>query len=347
MRKLVTIQKIKSLSPIPDADMIEVAEMESNKWKVVVKKGEFVVGSLCVFFEVDSLVPITPWSQFLEDKNKIGQPARLRTIKLRKQLSQGLCLPTSILPTKDINYFSLVEGLEVTDLLGVTKYEPVIPACLSGDVKGPRPHYTPETDEERIQNCPAIIQEFQGKEVYVTQKMDGTSSTFSYFEGELDVCGRNWSIKEDGSTYWKIAKMYDIPAKLKRIREETGINYGIQGEICGPSIQKNKMGLKDHKLFVFNVIDLNGVKYLDFKEKNDICNALQLPTVPLLYVGEFKWKSVEELLAYAEENKYENGELQEGVVIRPLKYFHSEVLSARASFKAISNAFLLKWDKKD
>jgi len=336
-RKLASVQKILDIQPIDGADRIEVASVLG--WKVVVKKGEFEVGDRAVYFEVDSLLPRATWNDFLADKNKPDAPIRLKTIKLRGQVSQGLLVPVSILDGTDAD---IEEGTDLTEALGVEKYEVPIPACLGGDVKGPRPSYTPMTDEIRVQACPEVIDEFQGKEVYITQKIDGTSCTISFMNGDVNVCGRNWAYKDDvENTYWKVANKYDIPAKLSKVRQDTGGNFAIQGEVAGPSIQKNRLALKDHELFVFNVIDLNGRKYLDFEDFKEFCKRLDLPTVPVLHVCTFNWKSVDELLELA-KGKYASGQHQEGIVIRAVREFESQTLKGRSSFKVINNDFLLK-----
>ena len=340
MRKLVSIQSIKALDPIPDADRILVATVLG--WKVVVRKDEFRVGEPCVFFEVDSLIPRKPWNDFLANKNKPDAPIRLKTVRLKKQISQGLAMPLSICNEAS----SLKEGDDVTSLLGVTHYEPPIPVCLGGSVKGKMPGYVPHTDELRIQSYPALLDEFKGKLIYITVKVDGTSSTFAFKDGEFDVCGRNWSFKDGvDNTYWKIANKYDIHAKLKKIHDETGKNYAIQGEICGPSIQKNRLGLKDHELFVFNVYDINAARYLDFPDLQSFCVVNDLRQVEVIMCNEFNFGSIDELLELA-KGEYESGQPREGIVIRPVKEFISNVLNTRASFKVLNNVFLEKEGKE-
>ena len=112
MRKLATVQKISKVEKIENADKIE--KVYVNGWEVVVKKGEFKENDLIVFVEIDSIVPERPEFEFLRDRK-----FRIRTVKLRKQISQGLVCPLSILPNKKWK-----EGDDVTDILGVKKYDP-------------------------------------------------------------------------------------------------------------------------------------------------------------------------------------------------------------------------------
>jgi RNA ligase (TIGR02306 family) len=339
MRKLASVQAILEVNEHPNADRLELIKVLG--WQCVSKKGTFKPGDLAVYFEIDSLIPIKEWSAFLEDKNKPGQPVRLKTMRLRKELSQGLLIP---LEAFDAEYSAFakrdeipfVAGDDVTGILGIEKYEPPIPTCLSGDSDGPRPGWIRKTDEDRIQAFPDLIEEFKGKLVYVTQKIDGTSGSFA-----IDiVSGRNWTYKpETENTYWEMAKKYDLLPKLKKIKEETGDEYYTQGEIAGPGIQKNRLGLKEHELFIFNVKKVSAGKPCGYNEIVDFCNHLELQMVPVLYFGTFKWTSIEELLEEA-RGKYPSGKHQEGIVIRPVEPFYSNVLNGPASFKVINNEFL-------
>jgi RNA ligase (TIGR02306 family) len=342
MRKLASIQKIKEVIKHPNADTLDIVTVLG--WKCVSKTGNFKAGDLCVYFEIDSLIPMShEWARFLQNKDRPQAPARLKTIALRGQQSQGLCMPLETFKDTGLDLSVQLEGDDLTEFLGITKYEPIVPACLGGDVKGPRPPYTIKTDEERVQAHPELLEEFQNKLVYVSQKIDGTSATYSYLNNDYNVSGRNWSYKEDtDNTYWKMSSKYQIQEKLKHIYDTSGVGYAVQGEIAGPKIQDNLLALKDHELFVFNVMNLNTGTFLGFYEFKDFCERLQLQTVPILQICEFKWKTIDELLALADSTNYPSGHVNEGIVIRPMHECYSNVLSARASFKVVSNKFLNK-----
>jgi hypothetical protein len=170
-RKLSTVQRVAKILPIPDADAIEIAMI--NSWKVVVKKGEYKEGDLCIYCEIDSFLPIREEFEFLRKSSykKMGDQEgfRLKTIRLRQQISQGLLLPLSILEGEEEmkigiskqphgdqlqlgpydDALIIEEGTDVTKLLGIMKYEPPIPASLAGKVKGNFPSWARKTDQER------------------------------------------------------------------------------------------------------------------------------------------------------------------------------------------------------
>lgn len=331
MRKLVTVQKIKEILPIEGADLIEVVKILG--WSVVTKKGEFRVGDKVVYAEIDSLFPNKPEFQFLEKVNY-----RIKTIKLRGQISQGICFPLSILPPGDYS-----EGDEVTDVLGVTKYEPKVPACLEGKVKGSFPGFIPKTDETRVQTLQGLLTKYKGMKCYYSEKLDGSSSTFYLYDGEFGVCSRNIDILEDeDNVFWQIAKKYDIENKLRSL----GLtNIAIQGEIIGDTIQKNKYKLKtnERKLYIFNVFDIEDSKYLHFNEMLDIAEALGIPTAPILDTDFELIDDIDKLVELSKGFSMLNPKIKrEGIVIRPLKEI-VDVRHGRLSFKAINPEFLLKY----
>jgi RNA ligase (TIGR02306 family) len=331
MRKLARIETILSIDPIEGADRIEVATVQS--WRVVVKKGVFKVGDLALFFEIDSLLPLRPWSSFLfKDKRELY---RLRTVKLRGVVSQGLLVPTSEiieLANRDIT-----EGEDLTEVLGIQKWEMVIPAQLAGQVKGNFPSFVRKSDEERIQNARYVVDEIKNIPIYVSIKCDGTSMTCYKHEGVFGVCSRNLDLREEGGdSYWAMAKELDLPAKLPD-------GFAIQGELVGPGIQGNKMGLTKKTLYLFNAWDIKNQRYLNHDEFISFAASLGVEPVPMVSINwvENKPASVDEWLTFASALNYPNGKPAEGVVIRPMTERYSPALDGRLSFKVISNRFLL------
>lgn len=358
-RKLASVQKVIAVEPIEGADNIEKVKVLG--WQcVVAKKDNFKVGDKVIYIEIDSFLPIQPEFEFLRPSSyrlmADGKEGfRLRTIKLRKTLSQGLVMPISILEGKMSflvtegdttarwtidKILSIDEGTDVTEILGITKFEVAIPVQLKGILAGKFPSdIIPKTDEIRIQSEPGLIEELKGKEYYITVKVDGTSSTFYRHNDKFGVCGRNWEHKlESQNAYLDIAKKYDLQNKLNAL----GKNLAIQGEICGPGIQKNPLLLKELELFVFSIYDIDNKRYLDLMEFISIAGELGLQTVPFEEtVNQGFNYTIEQLLEKA-KGKYKSGKNREGIVIRPIKEAYSEVLKGRLSFKVVNNDYLLK-----
>jgi RNA ligase (TIGR02306 family) len=374
-RKLASIQKIASIRPIEGADAIEVARI--NNWDVVVKKNEFKEGELCVYFEIDSFLPIREEFEFLRKSSfkKMGDQEgfRLKTIRLRGQVSQGLVVPIGILNGEEEmqigiseqphgdqlqvgpydNALVIEEGVDVTELLAVQKYEPPIPAELSGKVKGYFPSFIRKTDEERVQNLVKEYAEWKEQDLdfYVTEKLDGSSATYYYNNGVFGVCSRNLELAEpeefvagmvmceDGierprqqNSFWKVAQELGLKEKL----EAYGRNISIQGELIGEGIQGNPYKIKGQTVRFFNVFDIDTQEYYGLPMfLATMQHTLKLETVPMLTNLTMKLPdTIDELLAYADAKSVLNPTFdREGVVIRSM--------DRKISFKAISNKFLM------
>jgi len=331
MRKLASIQKIKKLNPLPQFDNLLLAEILG--WRCIVKKGEFREGDFCIYFEIDSLLPPRPEYEFME-KYKY----RVKTLKIRGVYSQGLALPAGLLIKEDV-----FEGQDVTDLLGIRKYEPPEDLKMGGDAKGNIPSFLIKTDEPRLQTVPAILERHRGRSFYFSEKLDGTSFTCYLKDGEFGVCSRNLELREaKENLYWNIARKYDLENKLKTLEG----NYAIQGEIIGAGMQKNKYGLKDKKLYVFSIFNIDKFQYLSFHDFIDTCRKLDLEAVPILDMSE-KLAEKNELTVddYVEFSKGFSTLAQvprEGIVVRAKEETMDEE-TGRLSFKVINPEFLVKF----
>lgn len=345
MRKLASIQKIKEILSIEGADAIELAIV--NGWKVVVAKNVgHKVGDKVVYCEIDSFLPIEPEFEFLRKSSykKMGEEEgfRLKTIKLRGQVSQGLILPLKEAMEvagrrEGIQHLGIwEEGDDVTELLGILKYEPPIPADLAGKVKGQFPGFIPKTDEERIQNLPEEFEEWKNlpeNSFYVTEKLDGSSATYYYKDGEFGVCSRNLELLEtEGNTFWKVAREMKLEEKLAAL----GKNVSVQGELIGEGIQGNPYKIKGQTVKFFNAFDIDSHEYFNLPMFRILIEeTLGLETVPILHLNFTLLESIEDILQMAEGKSSLNEKTErEGLVIRS----HDRTIS----FKAISNKFLLK-----
>jgi RNA ligase (TIGR02306 family) len=334
MRKMATIRHIDNLRPIPDADAIECAVV--GGWNVVVKRGDYQIGDLAVYCEIDSWIPneLAPFlSKGQEPREFEGvKGERLRTVKLRGQISQGLLLPLK--PTCDNIETFLFEGLDVSLPLGIQKWEAPIPAQLAGDVEGAFPSFVPKTDQERIQNLNLEFETYKANNLAfeATEKLDGSSMTVYHNAGNVGVCSRNWALKEtEGNTLWKVARKYGLIDKLA-----TFGNYAVQGELIGEGIQGNPYKLKGQDFYVYDIYDIDAGHYVDPVRRMDMVNTMGLKHVPVEEVRAFAARdTVEGLLKEAEAKSVLNQSTErEGVVFK--------CLTADVSFKVISNRFLIK-----
>jgi len=331
MRSLVTIQKVKSISAIPDSDFLELAHVMG--WQCVAKKGEFKAGDLGVYYEVDSFLPVDERYEFLRntsyrDNVDNGQGFRIRTIKMRGQLSQGLLLPLEKFP----ELAGCGEGDDVTEKLNVKKWYIPETAAAGGTIIGERPNGIPASDEIRIQSALELLDQLKGKPYYITTKMDGTSGIVYFIDGKIGCCSRNKEIKdEETALYWAPVYTYGLKEKLARF----GKNLVLTGEICGPGIQKNKLRLPALVWYVFDVKDWDAGRYLPYDEAVKLCAELGVPIVPLEERGEQFDYSLETLLEKA-KGKYPSGLDKEGIVVR------DSLAPKVVSFKVLNNDALLK-----
>lgn len=330
MRKLASVQYVHGIEPISGADRIELVKVLG--WQCIAPKGQFHVGQMCVYFEVDSFLPVCEMFEFLRKtsyKNSpiLGEGFKLRTVKMRGQISQGLVQPLDILP-KEVWCI----GDDVTEVLGVRKWEEEERITDFGVTCGGFPsNYFEPTDEIRCQAVPAVLKEFKGKKVYVTTKMDGTSVSVYRLGEHFGVCGRNYEFSE--------GKLVDFMNSLGLSLDTMPDGMMIQGEFCGAGIQKNRLKLKRPEWYVFT-IQYKGER-LGLHEMLTWCTKLGLKTVPVEEVTEFGYSSVDELLERA-KGKYPSGMDKEGIVIRPVVAEKSNVLDGWLSIKAINNDYLLK-----
>lgn len=350
MRQLATIQQIADVQPIPGADAIE--KVRVNDWWCVAKKGEFNTGDICVYHEVDSLVPMhgpyeflskgsSPKTIFVDGVGYTGY--RLKSIRLRGQLSQGLALPLSALPAvaEAFNGQEIEIGRDVSPLLGIVKYEVPIPASLAGVMKGAFPSFIPKTDEERIQNMGDVVINHINEPFYITEKLDGSSTTYYKKDGDFGVCSRNWELQDtEDNTLWEVARSLKLPECMPD-------NFAIQGEMVGPGIQGNPLKLNGPTFFAYNVFDIENGEYLNIDDMLDWFARYKVfvSIVPILGKNKILPNSIEDIIAMADGPSVLNTfAKREGLVIRPMQEQKETIrgqAGQRFSFKVISNDYLL------
>ena len=363
IRKLVQIKRVDAISPIEGADFIELAHI--GGWQCVVKKNEFKVNDNGLYFEIDSFLPASDQRfEFLKARGTkmlyCKEGMRLRSIRLKGQISQGLLLPLSSFTEAEIT------APDIAEALGVIKYE--VPAGsnahLRGETRRNFPSFICKTDQERVQNLTKEIKEHAGERFETTIKLDGSSMSCYYYDGDVGVCSRNVDLKvykkESRLDKFKSFLAFMFTGKQRprqvyddnafvRTAHQTGLlkalsggkfgNIAVQGELLGPKIQKNREDLKDFQLFVFDIWNINKQRYLTpeerwkcFESLKEVANIEHIPILEKYFVLNH---SVSELLQIAEGPSL-NNPVREGIVFKS----HD----SRFSFKAVSNQFLLKED---
>lgn len=347
-RALATIEYISELRPIENADSIEIAKVRG--WDVVVRIGDFTLGDMVVFFEIDSFLALDdPRFAFLAPRGARKNPEGveghvLKTAKLRGIYSQGLVLPLSEFLGDFAGHYDRVgPGSDVTDLIpGLEKWDPPIPAELAGSAKGAFPSIFRKTDEERIQNMPFVFDSYEELNGgwLATEKIDGSSMTVYYNYGERGVASRNWDIEETShNSMWKIAHEMGLFEKIESWFVDPEHEIALQGEIFGPGIQGNPLDVKQvqFRLFTIQV------------DREDLPRSLwpawawdiAVPVHNIVYP-----RSQEEALEQVDNLKslVNPQRAVEGIVWRNTRAA-TFPNGARASWKAISQRYLMKHDR--
>lgn len=342
-RKLASIQRIAEVKSIEGADAIEAVRV--NGWWVVSKKGEYSVGDLCVYLEIDSWVPtaiapfLTKAGHFPKVYNGV-EGERLKTVKLRGQLSQGLVLPVTGegyngeycgVANKAGNIGCFKVGEDVTAFLGIQKWEQPEYAGTNQEARGNFPSFLKKTDQERVQNLKSDLVSRAGDSFEVTIKLDGSSLT-AYVNGEdFGVCSRNVNLKDvEDNSFWDIAKAESLHDKIRL----TGRNLAVQGELIAPNIQSNHEKVTKPTFRCFNIWDIDRQEYLLPEERRSLCEKVGIPHVPVVSTNFVLAHTVEELLELAEGEGMNKDVRREGIVLKSN--------TEQFSFKVVSNSYLLK-----
>lgn len=334
MRKMATIRKIEEIKIIPDADKIVAYRVRG--WWVVDRKDAYKVGDLAVYCEIDSWIPSTI-APFLTKPGHFPkvyegvEGERLKTVKLRGQLSQGLLLNLDdVIPETH----SFAEGDDVSEYLNIQKWEMTVPAQLAGQVKGNFPSLIPKTDQERAQNLKKEIEGLGSMDFEVTEKLEGSSMTCYLIDGEFGVCSRNMDLKRDeNNSFWAVAIEQDIEQKMRDYMVHA--DYAIQGELIGPGIQGNIYKLSKPEFHVFDIYDINEGVYLKPDIRRKTVANMGLNHVPVINPEWVPPNSIDGILEAAEGKATLNPKQErEGIVLK--------ANNGGMTFKAISNRYLMK-----
>jgi len=373
-RKLATIQKVVEINPIEKYDRVQLATILG--WRCIVKINEFKVGNLGIYLEIDSEVPANKICWEFMQKRKY----RVKTLKMCGVISQGLFMP---LAQDEIGFYVpdeyrvdniksrvyVEEGSDVTELLGITKWESESDKEANAITNNKRkynwltkfmtrfewyrkltktksksfPNWISKTDETRLQNMPWILEKMKDQSFILTEKLDGQSVTYWYkkqgwFGNEFGICSRTVRKFElDNSNWSVVARKLEVKNKLKLAYSLYG-DIAIQGEIIGPTIQGNKYKLTEMDLYVFNVFDIKNKRYFNINERLTFCGQFGFKHVPVLNFN-FKLKdTIDEMVKYSTAKSVINDNTdREGIVIR--------TEDQSISFKVISPEWLLKHEE--
>lgn len=354
-RKLASVRRIGKIEPIDGADKIVLAHVDG--WKLVTAiDNNFMAGDLVCYFEIDSFLPVEDRYEFLrkgcfKSTKHLGDGFRLRTIRLRGQVSQGLIMPLERGPNEsgvpsyfvmgaDGERYDVAEGDDLTDILKVQLYEKPIPANMAGTVRGNFPRLIRKTDQERAQNIIRELTHDLDSLWEVSLKLDGSSMTAYHKAGDIGVCSRNIDLVEtDDNLFWQVARRLKLPEILKW----TGRNLAFQGELMGPGVQGNREWLKEHTFFLYDVWNIDNQRYLSSEERRALVqmvndSGFELPHVPVLSttslrkIGTDTDSLMEKLLEMSSGKSIYNN-VREGIVFKRT--------DGAMSFKVISPEFLL------
>lgn len=305
MRKLASIETITNVSKHTNADKLELVTVLG--YQCVVPKDKYKIGGLVIYIKSDTSLPNDNWAV----EFKKYAPNRIKAIKLRGEWSEGLIVDTSILDVE------IYEGLDVTETLNISKWEPPIPSDV--DAIGYLPFNIPETDEERWEN---IIDDIPfGEKVDITLKVDGQSSSYYYNDKIFGVLGRRLELKKDSNNkYTHHIKALSIDRKLENFCIEHNVSLCLRGESYGKGIQTSKNNPHSQTNNSWKMFSVWNIKERRYERKNDsfyflkISEKLKLPTVDVIEKDVIL--TPELIKKYSSELTKINGVMFEGVVVQ-------------------------------
>jgi len=357
MRDLAMITKIQDISPIEGKDRIELATVEN--YPVIVQKGEYKVGGLVVYVFYDTVLPQKPEFEFLRARcwSELYQGMRIKNMKMAGVFSSGIIFPLSILPLNT----KIKEGAGVAYELGVVKYNPEemkekkIPTKhsklykyfmrfywfrLLTRKKKPQRTYPITVSKSDEVNIEAIYNYLQEKhpvaKYYVTEKMEGQAFTGMLYGKRRKYLIFSHNTIRDGNGNWgKVSTKYGIEKELRKEKE----NYAIQGEICGPGIQRNVYSFTELKLFVYKVTNTKTGEALGYRRLRLFCDKHNLTFVPILKEDVVLPTTLDETIKSATGfSVYGTKVLREGLVWR-------SVTDQHVGFKSKSREYAMWFEK--
>jgi len=313
----------------PNADRLDVLKIRGKSWQCVAQKGLYKSGDKVIYLPIDSVLPEKLIKELGIEKY---YSKRLRTVKLRGTISQGMVAPLNVLPA----LIDMVQiGDDVTKELNITKYDPPIPVHMSGKVVPYDGRFIKYTDIENFKNYPLIFQE--GEMVALIEKVHGTNARAANIEEDFHVGSHNMDLVEDPKNlYWRGAEMLDIKNRLEPGEQ-------VFFEIFGSGIQDLVYGKNQGEVGVAVFDFTKDGKYLNYPDYLQMMikkgwNKMVAPTVTM-----GKWSK--DFLKLAEEQSIAcPDQLMEGFVLKPMEEENSYELQGRKILKVVSDRYLLRKD---
>ena len=330
MRDLASVCTIEKVWALEGKDKVQGASFKENSYEVMVSK-DINPGMLVTFIQEGACLPVCENWEWLRKRcyrdNLNGKEGFLiKPQKFSGIKSWGLAVPLNELGLDISVWKKFKAGDDITELLGIWKYEPEEDASPKGESKKAYPKWVKfclsysltrwigrawqkkhqnsaggfpselisKSDETTIQNMKGILGKYAESNVVITAKMEGQSFTVvPTFKGKkltgAYVCSRNNAYKlEDKSLFWDMMRKYDVINKMKKIYKETGKAYILQGEQVGPTIQQNIYDFKENQWYLFTVKDYSTLKQLSYEDQVRVADKFGMKVVPLLWTGKLK-----------------------------------------------------------
>jgi RNA ligase (TIGR02306 family) len=343
------IRKITSVTPHPGADKLDLVQV--GGYYAVCQKDTHKAGDLILYIQEDSLftdmeiAKLLKVTDYLTGKDK----NRVKAIRLRGRLSQGICISFDALDevtsALGFGYYEHREGLDAAEHLKIVKYEEPIPIQMAGQVRS-WPSFLPHYNIENVKRPESFVWLQEGEEVVVTEKLHGTNVAIAIGPGleegeDAFVCSRNHALKEDvNNVYWRAVHQFGLIDILKDMKDNDPYcpdeTISLHGEIIG--VQDLKYGLKNGEV-AFRAFDIrcNG-EFLNYEVFSSLCHHFNIPMVPELYRGPYNYDKINEVIQ-GKSTLADN--IREGGVVKPIKERLTEY-GDRVQVKFISDGYLLR-----
>jgi RNA ligase (TIGR02306 family) len=341
----VSIETIDKVWSHSNADKLELASVAGMTFQFCVGKGQYKVGDIVVYFPIDSVLPDTLVEKFnIRNFLSGSKKDRLKTVKLRGEISQGFVYPMAALfpdVPKSI-------GDDVTQELCVIKYEPPEVPCKAGRLL-PLPTGVSVYDIEGCERYFSVVEQLMDEPVFISEKVEGSNSAILLNRGEpIRYLQRRFEVQPDPSTE-EIHDWIRVPqdSGLTMIAEQILNDYSahqvlIRSEMTGPSIQGNIYKLPKVSTFTFD-IQVNG-RYLDAEEFIFVTSKYNIKTAPIISVGKTlrEWLNGRTVVQASSGKSMLYDTLREGIVIKPMSERYSEHLKGRMFVKQRDPVYLDK-----